>query len=67
MYLHEISLRDPFILTKDDRYYMYGTRCDRAGGHYADAVDVYVSTDLEIWSAPTECCTLPEDFWASIS
>lgn len=65
MYLHEISLRDPFVLAENGRYYMYGTRCDRAGGHYADAVDVYVSDDLENWTAPVECCALPEGFWAT--
>lgn len=46
MLLHEISLRDPFILAENGRYYLYGTRCNRAGGHYADAVDVYTGTDL---------------------
>ena len=62
MRLDEICLRDPFVLAADGVYYMYGTRCDRENGHYADAVDVYTSADLENWSAPAECCKMPEAY-----
>ncbi len=65
MRLDEIFLRDPFVLAENGLYHLYGTRCDRAGVHYADAVDVYTSDDLKNWSAPAECCTLPEGFWAT--
>ncbi len=50
----DIHIRDPFILTDDGKYYMYGSRAKnfamKSGGF-----DVYVSDDLENWSEPTEC------------
>ena len=54
MKCNEINIRDPFVLPEDGKYYMYGTRAKdfglRTGGF-----DVYISTDLENWSAPIEC------------
>ena len=52
----------PEIYCFDGVYYMYGTRCDREKGHVSDAVDVYTSADLENWSAPAECCKMPEAY-----
>ena len=46
MRLDEICLRDPFVLAENGTYYMYGTRCDRENGHYADAVDVRFDLEL---------------------
>lgn len=50
----DIHIRDPFILTDDGKYYMYGSRAKnfamKSGGF-----DVYVSDNLENWSEPTEC------------
>lgn len=50
----KINLRDPFVLYEDGKYYMYGTRAKHFGKKVG-GFDVYVSTDLENWSAPQEC------------
>lgn len=49
----DINIRDPFILTEDGKYYMYGTRAKDFGQGVA-GFDVYVSDDLETWSDPIE-------------
>ncbi len=50
----EINIRDPFVLYEGGKYYMYGTRA-RNFGRKTGGFDVYISTDLENWSAPVEC------------
>lgn len=70
MRLNDISIRDPFILVHDGRYYMYGTRVDndKSYGAWGQQIgfDVYVSDDLENWSEPR--CVLEKngDFWATM-
>ena len=49
----EINIRDPFVLTYEGKYYMYGTRA--AGfGVKTGGFDVYIGDDLENWSEPKE-------------
>ncbi len=50
----DINIRDPFILSENGKYYMYGTRAESFGRNVG-GFDVYVSTDLENWSGPKEC------------
>lgn len=53
MKLNEINIRDPFILTHEGKYYMYGTRAKYTWGDgtkYDYGFDVYISEDLEIWT-----------------
>jgi len=59
----DINIRDPFVLTDDGKYYLYGTRGADAwvGG---SGFDVYVSSDLENWSGPHEVFKKTESFWA---
>lgn len=63
MKLSDIHIRDPFILTFENKYYMYGApgknAWDGQGGFLC-----YVSNDLEEWSEPIKCFTPPENFWA---
>ena len=54
MKCNEINIRDPFVVCKDGKYYMYGTRAKNFGQLTA-GFDVYVSEDLETWSEPHEC------------
>lgn len=63
MKLCEINIRDPFILTENGKYYMYGTRGHECWGK-SYGLDAYVSDDLENWSDPVEVFTRTEDFWA---
>lgn len=68
---NDINIRDPFVLVKDGRYYLYGTRA-KDFGRQVGGFDVYVGTDLENWSEPvpvfdsarygmnTECNWAPE-------
>lgn len=61
----EIGIRDPFVLTHDGKYYMYGTGAAKGLGY-----GCYVSEDLENWAGPFNVFTAPEgfdgtkDFWA---
>ena len=66
MKTNEINIRDPFILTYEGKYYMYGTR----GANTWDCTDksklgfdVYVSDDLENWSAPQPIFECFDGFW----
>lgn len=63
MTFKDIHIRDPFVLTHEGRYYLYGTRGKTAWG-VASGLDVYVSDDLKNWSEAHECFTVPENFWA---
>lgn len=49
----DINIRDPFVLKKDGKYYMYGTRA-KDFGIKTGGFDVYVGTDLENWSEPKQ-------------
>ncbi|MCD7796170.1 MAG: family 43 glycosylhydrolase [Clostridiales bacterium] len=50
----EINIRDPFVLCKNEKYYIYGTRANSFGKH-TGGFDVYISNDLKEWSEPVEC------------
>lgn len=59
----EVNIRDPFVLTYDGKYYLYGTRSATCWG-MADGFDCYVSDDLENWEGPIEIFHRPEGFFA---
>lgn len=63
MKFSDINIRDPFILKEDGKYYLYGTR-GKTAWTAAEGLDVYVSDDLENWSNPHACFTVPVNFWA---
>lgn len=64
MKLHEIGIRDPFLLVDHGKYYLYGTRAHQTWGKAENCgFDVYVSTDCENWSEPIEIFRRPEGFW----
>jgi len=64
MKLHEIHIRDPFILVWENRYYMYGTRGSEAWHSKGTGLDVHVSPDLKNWDGPHVVFTPPAGFWA---
>jgi arabinan endo-1,5-alpha-L-arabinosidase len=61
--LKDIHIRDPFILSTGDRYYLYGTRGPTVWTE-ADGFDCYTSDDLASWSGPFEIFRKSDDFWA---
>jgi hypothetical protein len=65
MKAEDINIRDPFVLTYEGRYYMYGTRSRTCWGNQAFGFDAYVSEDLANWSEPVEVFKRTEDFWAT--
>lgn len=60
MKLSEINIRDPFILTYNEKYYMYGSRVGVQNGF-----DAYESLDLVNWSNPKSVFEITDDFWAT--
>lgn len=65
---NEINIRDPYILPYNGKYYMYGTRVriteaypTRWGEQHG--FDVYISDDLENWSAPKSVFEKQDGFW----
>lgn len=54
MKTNEINIRDPFVLTYNGKYYMYGTRGNECWTPDAYGLDVYVSDNLINWSEPRE-------------
>lgn len=63
MKFNEINIRDPFVLSFEGKYYLYGTRGETAWVS-ATGLDVYVSEDLENWTEPQECFSVQKNFWA---
>ena len=60
MQLHDIYIRDPFILPHNGVYYLYG----KEKLHDRRFV-VYESNDLIEWSEPKVVFEPPSDFWAT--
>lgn len=60
----QINIRDPFVLTYEGKYYLYGTRGETAFAGQAYGFDVYISDDLENWEGPIEVFHRPENFWS---
>ncbi len=56
----QINIRDPFVLTHNGKYYMYGTRAANFGVK-TGGFDVYISEDLENWSDPQEVFSSTEN------
>jgi len=56
-HIHDLRIRDPFILTLNGVYYLYASRFP--------SFVVYTSMDLENWSEPKVIFTRPENFWAT--
>jgi len=69
--LNDITIRDPFVLVFEGRYYMYGTRSHLTWKKpeilNTQGFDVYVSDDLVHWSEPVEIFKRPNDFWATMN
>lgn len=63
MKTNEVNIRDPFVLTHDGKYYLYGTRSATCWGP-ADGFDCYISEDLEHWDGPIEIFRRPNGFFA---
>ena len=65
MTFKDINIRDPFILTHDGKYYMYGTRAKLTWDHNLNGYgfDVYVSEDKENWQGPISIFEKQEGFW----
>lgn len=64
MKLHEIHLRDPFVLPDGDKYYMYGTG-KRTYLSNETLLEIYVSTDLVDWTPQTVALEIPAGFWGT--
>jgi len=64
----DITIRDPYVLVHEGKYYMYGTRSHLTWKKPDDVstqgFDVYVSDDLENFSEPIEVFKRPDDFWS---
>ncbi len=68
MKLHEINIRDPFILPDGGKYYMFGTRGKGCWAHRKTkgmGFDVYISEDLENWSEPKAVFEASDNFWGT--
>lgn len=59
--LSDIRMRDPYIITEGNQYYLYGTIGETEGERN---LYVFKSDDLENWSEPTVIFTLSDDSWA---
>lgn len=49
----EINIRDPYIVVKDNKYFMFGTRGKNFGQNTC-GFDVYIGDDLDNWSEPKQ-------------
>lgn len=58
----EITIRDPFVLVHDNKYYLYGS--GRRNGSNLCGFDVVTSTDLENWSEPKTIFEENGNFWS---
>ncbi len=60
----DINFRDPFLLTHEGRYYLFGTEGATCWRGNPGRLLVYTGTDLGHWEGPRVCFTPPTDFWA---
>lgn len=67
MKLHEIRIRDPFVLTDQTEqcYYLYGTTDDDPWKGPGQGFSAYISKDLSEWDGPISVFVPPENFWAT--
>jgi len=66
--LHDIRIRDPFVLADPatETYYMYAQMDNRLNREGDDrGVEVYKSKDLQSWQGPYPVLILPDDWWAT--
>ena len=61
----DIIIRDPFILTYEGKYYLYGTEGSAPFSGAMDHFEVYVGTDLEHWEGPYIVFQNDGSFWAN--
>ena len=61
----DINIRDPFIITYDGQYYMYGTEGEIAFSNEMSRFLVYVSDDLNYWEGPYVIFENDGSFWAN--
>lgn len=64
MKLSSIHIRDPFILSSNGKYYMYGTR-GKGCWDVCSGFDVYISDNLIDWSEPISVFEKAENFWGT--
>ena len=64
MLTNDINIRDPYILSYNGWYYLYGMRSETCWGE-AYGFDCYKSEDLNNWEGPYEIFTRPADFFAT--
>lgn len=60
---NEIRIRDPFILTVEDSYFLYGTTDQNVWEGRGVGFDAYRSNDLENWEGPFPVFRPADDFW----
>lgn len=58
--VEDLYIRDPYVLTENGIYYLYGTR---GFGQF----EVFTSTDLKTWKAHKPCFVGADDFWGNAS
>jgi len=64
--LHDIHIRDPFVVPAADEsiYYLFGTNCAGSWGSREHGFQYFVSRDLRGWNGPFPAFLPPADFWA---
>lgn len=58
--VEDLYIRDPYVLTENGTYYLYGTR---GFGQF----EVFTSTDLKTWKTHKPCFVGADDFWGNAS
>ena len=58
--VEDLYIRDPYVLTENGTYYLYGTR---GFGQF----EVFTSTDLKTWKTHKPCFVGTDDFWGNAS
>ncbi|MCL1951092.1 MAG: glycoside hydrolase family 43 protein [Turicibacter sp.] len=65
---NDITIRDPYVLVHEGKYYMYGTRSHLTWKQPEDlsiqGFDCYISEDLINFSEPVEVFGRPDNFWS---
>ena len=66
MKTNEIQIRDPFILTHDGYYYLYGTT-DKNAWTGGSGFEAYKGTDLENWESLGNVFDRPQGYWGKVN
>jgi GH43 family beta-xylosidase len=65
MNINEVQIRDPFVVSHNGKYYLYGSTDTDIWVEKGQGFNAYVSEDLNDWDGPFQVFIPPENYWGT--